>query len=52
MNRDQIKKKEERDNKYWQSKLEKDKEYAKKEEDWKKELLRLNPETPKPYIRK
>lgn len=51
MNRNDEKKKEIRDNKYWHAKLERDKQYAESEEDWKKELLRLNPETPKPYTR-
>lgn len=51
MNRNDEKKKEIRDNKYWSTKLEKDKEYAEKEEQWKKDLLRLNPEVPKPYTR-
>lgn len=49
MNYNDRKKKQERDQRYWDNKLEERKEYAKREEDWKKELLRLNPETPKPY---
>lgn len=49
MNRNDEKKKEIRDNKYWENKLAKDKKYQENEEQWKKDLLRLNPETPKPY---
>jgi hypothetical protein len=44
-----IKKKAVKDQKYWSEKLEEKKEYAKKEEQWKKDLLKLNPEIPKPY---
>lgn len=51
MNRNDEKKKEIRDNKYWNEKREKDKKYAESEEQWKKDLLKLNPEVPKPYTR-
>ena len=49
MNRTQEKKKAIRDNKYWQKSLKAKEEYAKNEEKWKKDLLKLNPEIPKPY---
>lgn len=51
MNRNDEKKKEIRDNKYWHDALEAKKVYAEKEEQWKKDLLKANPETPKPYVR-
>lgn len=51
MDRNQEKKKAERDNRYWERKLEKDRAYEANEEQWKKDLLKLNPETPKPYTR-
>lgn len=51
MNRNDEKKKEVRDNNYWHNKLEKDKQYQESEEQWKKDLLKLNPEVPKPYVR-
>lgn len=46
-----VKKKAIRDQKYWTEKLQDKKEYQEKEEQWKKDLLKLNPETPKPYTR-
>lgn len=49
MDRNQEKKKAIRDQKYWDRKLEEKKEYAEREEQWKKDLLKLNPEIPKPY---
>lgn len=49
MDRNQEKKKAIRDQKYWDRKLEDKKEYAEREEQWKKDLLKLNPEIPKPY---
>ena len=49
MNRNDEKKKAIKDNNYWAAKLEKDAQYEKAEEQWKKDLLRLNPEIPKPY---
>ena len=51
MDRNGEKKKSIRDNKYWENKLAKDKKYEEAEEQWKKDLLRLNPEVPKPYHR-
>ena len=51
MNRNQEKNKKVRDDNYWKKKLAKDKAYEEAEEQWKKDLLRLNPETPKPYKR-
>lgn len=51
MNRDQEKKKAERDKKYWEDKLAFKKKYEESEDQWKKDLLKLNPETPKPYTR-
>jgi len=52
MDRNQELKKKERDQKYWERKLEDKKKYQEEEEQWKKDLLKANPETPKPYIRK
>ena len=51
MNRNDEKKKEIRDNKYWNEARAKKLEYAEKEEQWKKDLLKLNPEVPKPFVR-
>lgn len=49
MDRNQEKKKAIRDQKYYEEKLKEKKEYAEKEEQWKKDLLKANPEIPKPY---
>lgn len=49
MDRNQEKKKSIRDKNYWKTKLERDRKHEESEEQWKKDLLRLNPETPKPY---
>lgn len=49
MDRNEEKKKAVKDQKYWDSKLQARKDYADKEEQWKKDLLKANPETPKPY---
>jgi len=51
MNRNQEKKKKIRDDNYWQNKLKRDREYDEAEEKWRKELLDLNPEVPKPFKR-
>lgn len=47
MNRNQEKKKQVMDKAYWEKKLKDKKEYEEKEEAWKKELIKLNPEKPK-----
>lgn len=49
MNRDEEKKKAIRDQQYWERKQSARQEYADNEEQWKKDLIKLNPETPKPY---
>lgn len=47
----QREKKQEKDKKYWEDKLAFKKKYQEEEEVWKKDLLKLNPEVPKPYTR-
>jgi hypothetical protein len=49
MDLDKIEKKKEKDQAYWELKLKERKEYADSEEQWKKDLLKVNPEIPKPY---
>jgi hypothetical protein len=49
MDRDKEIKKKAKDQKNWEERQEFKKQYASKEEQWKKDLLKLNPEIPKPY---
>lgn len=49
MDINKIKRKTVKDQKYWNEKLEQKKEYQKSEEQWMKDLLKANPEIPKPY---
>jgi len=46
MDANQLKKKSERDQRYWDSKLESKKKYAESEKKWRDDLLKLNPEHP------
>jgi len=49
MDRDKEIKKQIKDQKYYEDKIKEKKEYADREEQWKKDLLKANPEIPKPY---